>query len=333
MTKESPRRASIRGALSRGNGSLHDGAPLIVVICSHKGGVGKTTIAAGLAAALAETGETVTLLDFDPLGSASRILAGEVPRKGAFEFLCGQSAAALSVPSRFEGLRVIPGTTLLRLAELDEPVRDLDHAALRRRLLSEIGPEGIILIDCPPGLGVTAVTAMAAADMVLIPVVPDHFALPALAQTIEVAEAAAETGAIRILLNLADSDDPGAERVTEVIRQRYPRLLLPFRFNRVPSGRLTAVEALAPACLQLSALLLEREGAPAPGLPSPLIAEMRRSTRLLFSRAALGLFLSFAASAGAHLAAVYHSIQLERQIPRKEPLHFLGAVNLRAWKG
>lgn len=311
--------------------SLENVLPRIITLCNQKGGVGKTMICAGLAAAFAGAGEEVTLLDLDPLGNATRLLLDDVPRKGAFEFLCGQSAAELGVPSRIEGLRILAGTPLLHLAEMDEPIRTLDHTLLRRRLLNETGAGGIVLIDSPPGLGITAVTAMAAADMVLIPAVPDGFALPALERTIAVTEALAESPAIRILLNLSGSDPTEAREVSEAIRRRYSRLLLPFRLDWIPPDGAPPGDTLIAATLPLSALLLGRDAA-APRAPSHLVAEMRHSTRLRFSRAALGLFLSFAASASLHLAAVYHSIQLERQIRQKEPLHLLGTANLRMWK-
>ncbi|MFN3274745.1 MAG: ParA family protein [Paracoccus sp. (in: a-proteobacteria)] len=156
----------------------------IVAIANQKGGVGKTTTAINLGAALAEAGHQVILIDLDPQGNASTGLGIEVDQRtvSVYDLLTGDSdlltaAQKTAVP----GLRVVPATPDLSSADVD-----FSQTSERTRLLSrqlEAAPEGVIvLIDCPPALGLLTVNAMVAAHSVLVPLQAEFYALEGLSQ-------------------------------------------------------------------------------------------------------------------------------------------------------
>lgn len=156
----------------------------IIAIANQKGGVGKTTTAINLGAALAESGHQVILIDLDPQGNASTGLGIEVDQRtvSVYDLLtadCDLNAAAQE--TAVSGLRVVPATPDLSSADVD-----FSQAADRTRLLSrqlEVAPKGvIILIDCPPALGLLTVNAMVASHAVLVPLQAEFYALEGLSQ-------------------------------------------------------------------------------------------------------------------------------------------------------
>ena len=162
--------------------------PRIIAIANQKGGVGKTTTAINLAAALAELGHGVLIVDLDPQGNASTGL-GSMPdtrRKTTYDLLLeGIPLETVAVETSFEGLFLCPGTTDLASADIElvshERRSFLLRNALRRR--TELTEQlDYILIDCPPSLNLLTVNAMVAADSVLVPLQSEFFALEGLSQ-------------------------------------------------------------------------------------------------------------------------------------------------------
>jgi chromosome partitioning protein len=157
----------------------------VLAISNQKGGVGKTTTAINLAAALATCRRTVLVVDLDPQGNASSGLGytrTEVTG-GAYDLLFGfREADTVLLPTQVEGLHLLPATRDLVGAEIelvDEPNREL---CLRRALDPIRSRYDDILIDCPPSLGLLTLNALCAADAVLVPLQAEYFAMEGLGE-------------------------------------------------------------------------------------------------------------------------------------------------------
>ena len=157
----------------------------IIAVANQKGGTGKTTTTLNLGAALAEQGKRVLLVDFDPQGALT-LAHGIDPDhldKTVYEALIDPNLPMAKVIIKTEG-----GTDLAPT--------NLDLSGAEVELLSEIGREmylseklrpvqeqyDVVIIDCPPTLGLLTINALAAADEVLIPVQTEYFALKAIRQ-------------------------------------------------------------------------------------------------------------------------------------------------------
>lgn len=156
----------------------------VVAIANQKGGVGKTTTAINLGAALAMNGHRTILIDLDPQGNASTGLgiAVEQRSKTVYDLLAGQdSLADCSVETEIPNLSIVPATSDLSSADVDlSQVKD--RTRLLRRKLDQAADNSIVLIDCPPALGLLTVNAMVAADAVLVPLQAEFYALEGLSQ-------------------------------------------------------------------------------------------------------------------------------------------------------
>ena len=162
--------------------------PHIVAIANQKGGVGKTTTSINLAAALAELGHRVLVVDLDPQGNASTGLGIEMSDRNltTYELLVDDVGVEDVIQkSETDGLFVIPATVDLSSADIElmsnEKRSFLLRDALRHPVMTKLGFE-FVLIDCPPSLNLLTVNAMVAADAVLVPLQSEFFALEGLSQ-------------------------------------------------------------------------------------------------------------------------------------------------------
>jgi chromosome partitioning protein len=159
------------------------GPARIIALCNQKGGVGKTTSTINTAAALAEYGRKVLLVDFDPQGALSRGLGvTNQDVKTIYELMLDRklSAKDVIVNTEVPGLDLIPANIQLSAAEIQlvaEPGREKILAGVLRPIL---GDYDVIMIDCQPSLGLLTVNALTAAHGVMIPVACDYFALKGL---------------------------------------------------------------------------------------------------------------------------------------------------------
>ncbi|HHC30050.1 MAG TPA: ParA family protein [Rhodobacterales bacterium] len=162
--------------------------PKIIAITNQKGGVGKTTTAINLGAALAAEGRNVLLVDLDPQGNASTGLGVDVKDRDftTYDLLLDETPLQNVVQSSdLDGLWIAPATTDLSSADIElvsnEKRIHLLHDALRAPDVADLGLD-YILIDCPPSLNLLTVNAMVAAHSVLVPLQSEFFALEGLSQ-------------------------------------------------------------------------------------------------------------------------------------------------------
>ena len=162
--------------------------PKIIAIANQKGGVGKTTTAINLGAALVEDGYSVLLVDLDPQGNASTGLGLDHTNRGAttYDLLLEDAPLAEVIKkTAIDGLWIAPATTDLSSADIEIVANEkrsfLLHDALRQPAIDEYRFD-FILIDCPPSLSLLTVNGMVAADSVLVPLQSEFFALEGLSQ-------------------------------------------------------------------------------------------------------------------------------------------------------
>ncbi len=160
----------------------------IIAVVNQKGGVGKTTTAMNLAAALAEEGKFVLLVDMDPQGNASSGLGvnKSTTEHGVYEALAKQKRLHDVVQNTgHEGLRVAPATSNLAGANVE--LIDVERREFQLSdLLEEVRHAyDYIVIDCPPSLGLLTINSLVAADELLIPVQAEYYALEGLGQLLE----------------------------------------------------------------------------------------------------------------------------------------------------
>ncbi|TCP61127.1 chromosome partitioning protein [Rhodovulum bhavnagarense] len=162
--------------------------PKIIAVANQKGGVGKTTTAINLGAALVKEGRKVLIVDIDPQGNASTGLGvdKEQRKKTTYDLLLEDAPLAeVILPTGVAGLMIAPATTDLSSADIEMVATEkrsfLLHDALRQPAIDVYGFD-FILIDCPPALSLLTVNAMVAAHSVLVPLQSEFFALEGLSQ-------------------------------------------------------------------------------------------------------------------------------------------------------
>ena len=163
-----------------------------IAIANQKGGVGKTTTCINLATALAAIGWRVLLVDLDPQGNASTGLGvGPSQRKlSTYDVLIGSaSATEAAMPTRVPRLDLLPSTVDLSGAEVEMVgLHDRAHRLANALTMVGAGRWDIVLIDCPPSLGLLTVNALVAARHLLVPLQCEFFALEGLSQLLQTVE-------------------------------------------------------------------------------------------------------------------------------------------------
>jgi chromosome partitioning protein len=171
----------------------------IVAIANQKGGVGKTTTAVNLGAALAESGKRILLIDLDPQANATSSFGlQDVKDISLYEPLLGEvSITEKILPTQREGLFIVPADLDMAGAEV-EIARMPNHLTRLAETLKPLQTDqtfDFVFLDCPPSLGILMSNALAAADELLTPIQCEYFALEGLVKIVRLIEQVLDSGA------------------------------------------------------------------------------------------------------------------------------------------
>ncbi|HSR48065.1 MAG TPA: ParA family protein [Anaerolineales bacterium] len=200
---------------------------LVLAIANEKGGVGKTTTALSLGAALVELGQRVLLVDLDP---QANLTLGIGIRPGATEgsiadVLLGDAALEdVAIETDVAGLKLAPSSDALLQAERFLPVRQ-DYELILRDALGRAGNPDAVIFDCPPALGALTRSALGAADLLVIPTQCEFFSAFALRQVIGLVRSVRERSnpalRYRLLLTMVDLRNAMHRSLAEEIRLAF----------------------------------------------------------------------------------------------------------------
>ena len=203
-----------------------------IAVTNQKGGSGKTTTAVNLAAALGEKGEHVLVIDLDPQASATSWFGLTPDARGLIDVFTGNgNLADLAHQTDVPNVEVIPSSSWLVGADR-ALANEVGSELIFRRALEQLpqGRWGVVLIDCPPSLGLLAISALAAVQEVFVPVEAHVMALAGLASLCSTVERVRErlNPALRISGVLACRVDMRKNLSREVVarlRQRFGSLV------------------------------------------------------------------------------------------------------------
>ncbi|MFO0970860.1 MAG: ParA family protein [Candidatus Saccharimonadales bacterium] len=156
----------------------------VIAVTNQKGGVGKTTTAVNVAYNLAKEGKSVLLVDLDPQGNATSGLGFEKNGSTTRDVLAKKVGLADAVQaSKYEHLSLL--CTDAELATLETEIATAKDRAIRLKQVLAEAQFDVVIIDCPPSLGLLTVNALVAAQSVIIPVQTEYYALEGLGQLLE----------------------------------------------------------------------------------------------------------------------------------------------------
>ena len=205
----------------------------IVAIINQKGGVGKSTTAINLAAALGEMGKQVLLVDLDPQGNCSSGLGIEksLIQQCIYDVLLNDVPIEdFIIPDITEGVDIAPATINLAGAEVELVAEMARENRLKDAVGSMRGRYDFVLVDCPPSLGLLTVNALVAADKLLIPIQCEFYALEGVTKLLESMKRVKSRlnptlDIYGILLTMYDSRTTLSKQVVDEVREYFGRLV------------------------------------------------------------------------------------------------------------
>jgi chromosome partitioning protein len=204
----------------------------VYAIANQKGGVGKTTTAVNVGACVAEAGYRTLVVDVDPQANATVGLGvARTQAPGLYEVLGGQASADEAVvQTSVPGLSILPAGAGLAGASVELPRREGFETRLTECLEPIRDRFAYLLLDCPPSLGPLTVSALVAADGVIVPVQAEYFALEGLAALLDTLslvqrELNPRLTVAGILLTMHDSRTRLAQDVAREVRQHFSGLV------------------------------------------------------------------------------------------------------------
>lgn len=210
----------------------------VLVVSNQKGGVGKTTTAISLGAALVERGQRVLIVDLDPQANATSGLGVSKNGAGIYSVLLKEQPIIDSiVHTELANLDLVPSGSHMAGAEVELVPVMAREFRLRQALRAVAGRYDIVIVDCPPSLGLLTVNALAAGDAVVVPVQCEYYALEGLAQLIDTIEAVRQRlneklEVLAIVLTMEDRRNRLSVQVAEEVRSHFPKLVTQARIPR-----------------------------------------------------------------------------------------------------
>lgn len=205
----------------------------ILGVVNQKGGVGKTTTAINLSACLALEGLKVLLADCDPQANASSGLGfqRDDSRRSIYDVLMGECPAEqVILPTEIEQLAILPGSKNLTGANIELAGAE-DRALRLRRALEPLKDRyDLIILDCPPALDLLTLNVLSAAEMLIVPMQAEYFALEGISELVSTLERVRanfnpEVTIEGVLLTMYDDRTNLAQQVTETLREYFKERL------------------------------------------------------------------------------------------------------------